>query len=156
MSTSVKTCKDCETPLPITEFYKHSAMGDGHLNKCKACVKARVTRHRDRNIERIREYDVRRAKTPKRKAHLSRQSQKFRKECPEKYAAHCAVNNAVRDGRLNKPDACERCGAEIKLHGHHEDYSNILDVVWLCPACHAERHKEINAAHIKRLNKDWR
>jgi hypothetical protein len=47
-----------------------------------------------------------------------------------------------RDGRLT-PQPCERCGRE-DTHGHHEDYSKPLDVNWLCPPCHGERHREIN------------
>ena len=27
------------------------------------------------------------------------------------------------------------------LHGHHEDYSQPLEVVWLCAPCHGLRHR---------------
>lgn len=56
----MKECRECNTLLPLSEYYKHKSMKDGHLNKCKGCVKSRVGGHRKDNIERIREYDRKR------------------------------------------------------------------------------------------------
>jgi hypothetical protein len=44
-----KVCFRCEKEQPITEFYKHKAMADGHLNKCKTCTKG-DTRKREEKL----------------------------------------------------------------------------------------------------------
>ena len=43
----IKTCEsiDCQIEKPISDFYKHLQMFDGHLNKCIACVKNRVLKY---------------------------------------------------------------------------------------------------------------
>ena len=57
---------------------------------------------------------------------------------PEKRLAHEQVKYAKRTGEL-VPDPCEVCG-ETKVHAHHDDYSRVLDVRWLCRAHHRELH----------------
>jgi len=130
-----KICKKCGLSWPLDNFYVHKQMGDGHLNHCKDCVKYRVRLHRAKNVDRIRAYD---------RARGARQTADdiilYRKQNPEKYYAHCKVNNAIRDKRIEKPSRCVNCGKQCHLHGHHEDYSKPLFVEWLCPVCHNKRH----------------
>ena len=66
----------------------------------------------------------------------------WREKNAEKRRASSAVNDAVRYGKLIKPDACSKCGRVSRIHGHHPDYSKPLDVVWLCRSCHIAEHKE--------------
>lgn len=54
--------------------------------------------------------------------------------------AHRLAAKARKAGTLVPPAACEGCGAAKRLLAHHEDYSKPLQVDWLCPVCHAQRH----------------
>lgn len=129
----MKTCRECGTPKPLDQFYKHSMMADGYLNKCMDCVRERVNRHRTKNIERIREYDRNRV---------------WRVYDKNKVVVRRLVRDAIARGDL-KVQPCERCGDAIGVHAHHDDYSKPLDVIWLCPKHHGERHRELNEQHRK-------
>jgi 5-methylcytosine-specific restriction endonuclease McrA len=41
----MKTCKTCKQDKDLTEFNKHPATADRHLNHCKQCVKARKAKY---------------------------------------------------------------------------------------------------------------
>ena len=61
---------------------------------------------------------------------------------PEQERARRAVAYAIKAGKLVRPSLCEMCGASGSIHAHHDDHRRKLDVRWLCPACHAQRHYE--------------
>jgi ribosomal protein S27AE len=140
-----KSCFKCGQDKPLSEFYKHSRMADGYLNKCKACAKSDAAKHRNENLDRIRAYDRDRAKNPERVRMSADVNRLWRAADSRRVAAHNAVCRAIRKGELVR-QPCERCG-ESKSLGHHEDYDKPLDVVWLCQPCHKERHKEMKACN---------
>ena len=141
--TNEKTCFICKKVKPLTEFYKHKAMGDGHLNKCKCCTKEYVKKYRISNIKEARAYDRERNKTPKRKAMFAKKQRRKRASSKDYRTSHCKLARAVKNGLVLKPDKCERCDATDNVQGHHDDHSKALDVMWLCPVCHAQRHSEL-------------
>ena len=65
---------------------------------------------------------------------------KYRAKNVYKYKTQMILCQKVRSGKIVKPKNCEKCGEIKKLHGHHEDYSKPLDVIWLCPVCHKKTH----------------
>jgi ribosomal protein S27AE len=140
---SSKECFKCKTIKPLEEFYKHSKMADGHVNKCKECNKNDVTSHRNKNLEKVREYDRARGKIPERIKAQVEINKAWRAEDSRRVVAHSAVSRAIREGRLDR-NPCVRCG-EAKSVAHHEDYDKPLEVMWLCQPCHKQRHKELKA-----------
>ena len=153
---SWKKCFKCKESKPLSEFYVHLQMGDGHLNKCKECTKTDVKRHRKANVERIREYDRARSKLPHRRAGDKARSKAlhrikantertkiYRKTFPLRYKAHSIINHALKSGKLIRPSICEACEQELRLNGHHDDYTKPLEVKWLCSPCHSELHQDL-------------
>ena len=65
----MKTCFKCHLTLPLSEFYHHPRMKDGHLGKCKECTKKDVAdRYRSpEGREKCRRYEVVRFQTKERK-----------------------------------------------------------------------------------------
>ena len=126
----IKKCGACGEVKPSPEFHKRAASVDGLSARCKKCQ---------------REYDVARRDCPKRKAHRDSNRHRWahkqteynsawRKRNPEKYAAHVALNNAVRDGKITK-GVCAECGT-ADVEAHHDDYTKPLEVRWLCAKHH--------------------
>jgi ribosomal protein S27AE len=143
----MKQCFKCGQTKPLSEFYEHKRMADGHLNKCKPCTRNDTLAVRTRDIEHYRAYDRHRALKPGRKAAMHQTVRDYRERFPNRQRANAAVNRAVRSGKI-KPQSCERCGIE-KAFAHHEDYSKPLDVIWLCQPCHKTRHKELKELGIE-------
>lgn len=136
----MKVCFKCGAEKPLTEFYKHKGMADGHLGKCKTCAKMDVRQNREKRVEKYRQYDVDRYRDdPLVRKRISLVSAKWRAENPHKAKAHNAVSNGIRDGKLVK-GVCEVCG-DTRVHAHHDDYDKPLDVRWLCPKHHSDHHR---------------
>ena len=150
----MKQCFKCKLHLELFEFYKHSRMADGHLNKCKSCTKQdseKRRKHKEKDITWV---------LLERKRHREK-SEKYRKEGrnfsksdskkwillnPEKRKAHNKVKNALRSGKIHRHPCCI-CGN--KAEAHHEDYSKPLEIIWLCREHHSKRHIEIKEKKLK-------
>lgn len=60
-----------------------------------------------------------------------------------KRQARMLVFEAVRDGDLVRPDICEVCDCTHEnMQAHHTDYGTPLEVIWVCPGCHARIHAD--------------
>jgi hypothetical protein len=151
----VKTCFKCEKCLPLSSFYAHPKMADGHLGKCKECAKRDVLANRRSRIDYFRAYDRERYYEQGPRGDVSSQtksraSAKWSRHNRVKRSAHLKVKRAVDAGRLRRPDTCSGCvGTGLDIQAHHRDYSRPLDVVWLCAGCHGFEHRR----YSRELNK---
>ena len=64
----------------------------------------------------------------------------YRQMYPEKNRARQSVYEAIKSGKLTKPNKCIVCNKERYITAHHKDYNNRLDVLWLCASCHKKLH----------------
>ena len=64
----------------------------------------------------------------------------WRARHPLKAAAWAKVRLAKLRGDL-VPKPCEVCGTTEGIHAHHDDYTQPLEVRWLCKPHHDEWHK---------------
>ena len=145
----VKLCTICGNPVG-DDHYK------GTPQRHRECHKQAMRQNRAEKIEYYREYDRQRYQNDPRvkarhrryqltdagKASAIKSKNKWIKNNPQKRQAHIALGNAVKRGRVEKPEECELCGDKpTRIEGHHHDYSKPLDVVWLCKPCHMLEHK---------------
>lgn len=150
-----KVCFKCGNEKPLSDFYKHKEMGDGFLNKCKECSKIDTKKNREDKIGYYREYDRSRSSNPnrvqKRKEYSLTEKGKIisnlsKKKWIEnnaiKRAAHLLYANYIRYHKDEIKHNCEVCGINGSLHAHHNDYHKPLEVLYLCPKCHSNWHKE--------------
>jgi hypothetical protein len=149
-----KQCFTCRETKPISDFYTHPAMADGHLGKCKTCTKRDVSERsgrlgnnpvwlaKERHRCRIKQARYRRLGVAILPSKETRQ--KWEQKNGHKRKAEQMATYAQKRGVIKKPDACQRCGATgVELEKHHPDYSKPLEVQWLCTICHGKtRHKD--------------
>lgn len=110
---------------------------------CKECWKDRVRANRSEKAEQYRAFDRKRNQTPKRKELFIKKQIRMRAANPFMGKSHLAINRAIKKGTLIRPDHCSRCMVQCEAQGHHDDHSKPLEVMWLCPICHAQRHVEL-------------
>lgn len=142
----MKRCSACRRKKSGKLFYADKRRRDGLKSQCKKChtrssIDSRdKERHADRNrqfMRRARKVDPQKFRSRERLASRSRPWSKERE-------ARYQLNLAVARGVVKKPGNCEECGRDdLRIEGHHKDYSKALEVEWLCSECHGKKRRRL-------------
>jgi hypothetical protein len=136
-----KICFKCNKNKPLTDYYKHPKMGDGHLNKCKECTKDDVNKRYKEKVkdEHWLEYERERGRTKyyrlgyrkslKPIGAFTKNGQLYKEKYPEKYKAVIASQRISSKGG----------------HNHHWSYNeeHWKDVINLSKKDHIKAHRFI-------------
>lgn len=172
-ASAEKYCYACKQTLLSNAFGKNKSKKDGLCDECKSCKKLSDAKshqtHREYRLKKMQEYRTIHKDELQEKARQHSRSEKGREinnkatrryyrrhretvldKCkqrnlnnPEKYIAEYTVSNAIKLGKLIRPDICQKCGRAGHIEAHHPDYSKSLSVVWLCKKCHGKEHRKV-------------
>ena len=136
----------------LTEYRKawREANGEKHRESAKQWRKNNPEKVKDSNRKWIEK------NRGEKREYLRTYMQKWRKNNPEKardltmkwrvmnrekFKVEQCLQRAVKNGQVKKEDSCSRCNSIGKVMAHHEDYTKPLDIIWLCPLCHVQHHR---------------
>ena len=137
-----KQCFKCEEIKDVTEFYKHKAMGDGYLGKCKACTKKDV-REREDVLKKDPAWVEKEQTRHREKYHRLDYLEKHKPTYEMKKAAMSKYIDKYPEKRLakNASGTITKKGLEIHHWSYNKDHWK--DVIYLTPKEHAKAHRFI-------------
>jgi len=128
----MKKCFICNEFKPLTEFYKHSKMGDGTLNKCKECTKKSAKERHYKKFEDPVFAEKERLRSKERYHRLN-----YKDKQREINKSRPYINNAYK--LLHKKLKLQKC-----QNAHHWNYNFVDDVIIL----DFKKHKKIHTKLI--------
>lgn len=137
--SDMKKCIKCGREKPLTEFYKHGQMADGHLNKCKSCsISESNIRYRILSVN--PDFMIKERKRSRKKYHdLYAGTAKANSERTRNHLAKYPEKEAAK----NLSTTLERpfIGAEKHHWSYNEEHYK--DVIWLPKKYHMKAHRFI-------------
>ena len=151
---ATKRCNKCLEEKAVDLFALDRKSSDQRQWRCKVCQAAYHAENRSKILPRMAAYG--RAYSRNAYIEIKADPEKYAKylaenaiakkrsieKNPDRQRARVAVCNAIRTGKMERPNHCSQCGIECKPEAHHDSYekSQWFNVRFLCNRCHDNLH----------------
>jgi len=137
-----KICIRCGENKELSAFYKHSQMGDGHLNKCSSCCKAQ-SKEREEKLRQDPDWVEKEKERARKKYHRLQYKDKH-KPTPERKKVIMEKYNNKYPEKVKARNYCSHLKSKIEgNHLHHWSYNDehFKDVIELSVEDHNIVHR---------------
>ena len=130
-----KWCSRCKKEdVPLIKYSKSYVNGKTYqYYHCRECNNKKARKYYKENSEKVRAI-----------VYKSIEKHFIKQEARKK------VSQALKKGKIKKPNKCTKCNINSKVQAHHINYKKPLFVEWLCSSCHANKHNK-NMTNAKKI-----
>ena len=136
MQEPTKVCFKCGKEKPLSDFYKHPQMSDGHLNKCKECTKTDVKKDYKRKSKDVSWVEKERARGREKYHRLGYKDKDWNNKTRRDFQVSGDIHRTL-----------ERMGMCVSgKEAHHWNYNRPRSVILLTPLAHHRIHQYVKAS----------